>query len=74
MELHAFNTPKWFQESYLYECMYASLAPEWLDSFYSGSVFTGQCSVTEYIAPKIGGKHKIVIFSKMGVIILIKLW
>lgn len=56
-------------------CMYVctSLVPERLASFYSCSVFIGQCSVTGYIAPEIGAKHKIVFFSKMGVIILIKL-
>lgn len=46
----------------MYVCMNASLALEWLDGFYSCSAFIGQCSVTGYIAPKIGAKHKIVLF------------
>lgn len=70
MDLHAFSSPKWFQECYLYVCvcahLCASLAPERLTSFYSCSVFIGQCSVTGYIAPKIGANHKIVFFSKNG--------
>lgn len=68
---------------FMYVCMCALLAPEWLDEFYSYSVFKSlsiidQCPVNmDILTPKIEAlqmnpKNQIAVFTSMALMILIK--